>query len=177
MRITWQTVRRNTNEILRVKRFTLKLVCTSWADRLYPMGLPLLIFYGGGVVWRILGGGVTWFSGEMEEKGKESTATEYKRGTIENWINNGWLLIFSNFLRIWVMSWGLSNMMGDSYIHIGGQMRRKWIDICFAYTISPLNEDSTKYPKGVANGGEGRSSWACDPFSSTHPPLIPQQLG
>ena len=36
------------------------------------------------MVWRILGGGVTWFSGEMEEKGKESTATEYKRGTIEN---------------------------------------------------------------------------------------------
>ena len=50
------------------------------------MGLPLLIFYGGGggVVWRIFGGGVTWFSGEMEERGEESTATEYKRRTIEN---------------------------------------------------------------------------------------------
>ena len=30
------------------------------------------------------GGGVTWFSGEMEERGEESTATEYKRRTIEN---------------------------------------------------------------------------------------------
>ena len=29
-------------------------------------------------------GGVTWFSGEMEERGEESTATEYKRRTIEN---------------------------------------------------------------------------------------------
>ena len=50
------------------------------------MGLPLLIFYGGGGgVW--FGGflgGVTWFSGEMEERGEESTATEYKRRTIEN---------------------------------------------------------------------------------------------
>ena len=49
------------------------------------MGLPLLIFYGGGGGGlEDFGGGVTWFSGEMEEKGKESTATEYKRGTIEN---------------------------------------------------------------------------------------------
>ena len=49
------------------------------------MGLPLLIFYGGGGGLEDFGGGgVTWFSGEMEEKGKESTATEYKRGTIEN---------------------------------------------------------------------------------------------
>ena len=39
---------------------------------------------GGGVGGGVGGGGVTWFSGEMEEKGKESTATEYKRGTIEN---------------------------------------------------------------------------------------------
>ena len=67
------------------------------------------------------GGGVTWFSGEMEERGEESTATEYKRRTIENWINNTWLLIFSNFLRIWVMSRGLRNMIGDSYIHNGGK--------------------------------------------------------
>ena len=39
---------------------------------------------GGGGGLEDFGGGVTWFSGEMEEKGKESTATEYKRGTIEN---------------------------------------------------------------------------------------------
>ena len=49
------------------------------------MGLPLLIFYGGGGWFGgFLGGGVTWFSGEMEERGEESTATEYKRRTIEN---------------------------------------------------------------------------------------------
>ena len=30
------------------------------------------------MVWRIFGG-VTWFSGEMEERGEESTATEYKK--------------------------------------------------------------------------------------------------
>ena len=49
------------------------------------MGLPLLIFYGGGGWFGgFFGGGVTWFSGEMEERGEESTATEYKRRTIEN---------------------------------------------------------------------------------------------
>ena len=39
---------------------------------------------GGGGVWWIFGGGVTGFSGEMEARGEESTATEYKRRTIEN---------------------------------------------------------------------------------------------
>ena len=42
-------------------------------------------FMGGGGVWfGGFWGGVTWFSGEMEERGEESTATEYKRRTIEN---------------------------------------------------------------------------------------------
>ena len=39
---------------------------------------------GGGLEDFFGGGGVTWFSGEMEERGEESTATEYKRRTIEN---------------------------------------------------------------------------------------------
>ena len=50
------------------------------------MGLPLLIFYGGDVVWRIFflgGGGHLVFRGNGGER-EESTATEYKRRTIEN---------------------------------------------------------------------------------------------
>ena len=50
------------------------------------MGLPLLIFYGGGdVVWRIFfgGGGVTWFSGEMEERGKSLQQQSIKGGLLK----------------------------------------------------------------------------------------------
>ena len=118
MRITWQTVRRNTNEILRVKGFTLKLVSMSWAWPTLSHGFATShILWGGcGLEDFFLGGGGHLvFRGNGGER-EESTATEYKRRTIENWINNTWLLIFSNFLRIWVMSRGLSNMIGDSLI-------------------------------------------------------------
>ena len=51
------------------------------------MGLPLLIFYGGGgdVVWRIFfwGGGGTWFSGEMEERGKSLQQQSIKGGLLK----------------------------------------------------------------------------------------------
>ena len=51
------------------------------------MGLPLLIFYGGGGGCGLedffLGGGHLVFRGNGGER-EESTATEYKRRTIEN---------------------------------------------------------------------------------------------
>ena len=50
------------------------------------MGLPLLIFYGGGGMWFggfFFGGGVTWFSGEMEERGKSLQQQSIKGGLLK----------------------------------------------------------------------------------------------
>ena len=50
------------------------------------MGLPLLIFYGGGCGLEdffLGGGGVTWFSGEMEERGKSLQQQSIKGGLLK----------------------------------------------------------------------------------------------
>ena len=49
------------------------------------MGLPLLIFYGGGCGLEdfFFGGGVTWFSGEMEERGKSLQQQSIKGGLLK----------------------------------------------------------------------------------------------